>query len=74
MTKTEELIAYATENYERGGHWIVECWSQADYEDLLVSVGGDVAKAKEFLKDSWEFTNERERECAWDGPEEGGVR
>ena len=48
MTKTEELIAYATENYEAGGHWIVECWIQADYEDLLNKLGGDVAKAKGF--------------------------
>lgn len=74
MTKTEELIAYATNHYEVGGHWVVECWGLADYEDLLNKVGGDVAKAKEFLKDQWELTNEQEQECAWDGPEERSVK
>ena len=74
MTKTEELIAYATENYEAGGHWIVECWSQADYEDLLNNLGGDVAEAKESLQAQWELINEQQQECSWDGPEEGGVR
>ena len=74
MTKTEELIAYATENYEAGGHWIVECWIQADYEDLLNNLGGDVAKAKGSLQAQWELINEQPQECSWDGPEEGGAR
>ena len=68
MTKTEQLIAYATDCYEAGGHWIVECWDAADYNDLLEEVGGDVELAKAALKQQWELTNEQEQNCAWDGP------
>jgi hypothetical protein len=70
MNKTQRLIAFATENYEAGGHWIVETWDAADYNDLMEEVGGDVELAKERLQQQWELTNAQERECAWGAPDE----
>jgi hypothetical protein len=69
MTKIQQLIEFAVDNYEEGGHWIAECWNAADYDKVLEEVGGDVALAKEYLKQQWELINEQEQNCAWDGPE-----
>jgi len=44
--KMNELYQYALDNYEAGGHWIVECWDAADYNDILEECNGDVAAAK----------------------------
>ncbi len=70
MNKTQQLIAFATENYEAGGHWIVECWDAADYNQILEENSGDVELAKEALQRQWELTLEQERNCAWGAPDE----
>ncbi len=70
MNKTQQLIAFANDNYEAGGHWIVECWDAADCDQILSENSGDVELAKEALQRQWELTNEQERNCAWGAPDE----
>jgi len=65
-----ELYQYALDNYEAGGHWIVECWDAADYNDILEECNGDVAAAKLVIRDQWEMIRAQERECAWGAPDE----
>lgn len=68
MSKISQLQQFALDNYELGGHWVYECWDTADYEDVLAKCGGDLEAACGMIQRDWEFTNEREQECAWDGP------
>ena len=70
MTKAQQLEQFAMANYEAGGHWVVECWDAADYNQILEENGGDVELAKEALQRDWELTNEQERNCAWGAPDE----
>ena len=65
----EALKAYALANYEAGGHWIYETYDTADYEAIVAEAEGNLERAKELVKEAWEFMLEREQECAWDGPE-----
>jgi hypothetical protein len=63
MTDTETLEAYALDNYEAGGHWIVETFGPADYQAIVDAAGGNMAKAKTALKKEWLFMNMRESEA-----------
>ena len=49
-------------NYEQGGHWVVECFEEADYQRYLDGAGGAVNRAKRLLKEYWLFTEEQCRE------------
>ena len=59
------LEAYALANYEAGGHWVVECFDDAEYAEYLEEAGGDVEAAKAALKAYWELMVDRERDCAF---------
>lgn len=65
MTKIAELIEFALENYQGGGHWVYECWGDEEYEQVLADCGGDVAKAKLAIERDWQLTNERAQDCSW---------
>lgn len=66
--KTLEQFAHA--HYEAGGHWVFECYGRDDYIRVLDDANGDIDRAKQLIKEDWEFTNEREQECAWGAPDE----
>lgn len=59
----DELEAYALANYEAGGHWVFETYSDSDYRRILDEAGGSIAKAKAALKEEWLFLVMQEREC-----------
>lgn len=59
----DALKAHVLANYEAGGHWIAETYSQADYARTLAEAGGDVNAAKAMLKKEWLFLNMREAEA-----------
>ena len=63
------LEQYALDHYEEGGHWVAECYDTADYMQVLEDTRGDLNEAKRLIKQDWERTCARERECAWDGPD-----
>ena len=65
----EDLEAYASANYDKGGHWVFETFGRDDYQGVLDEAGGDLEAAKAILKDHWELMVEQEANCAWDGPE-----
>jgi hypothetical protein len=60
-----ELESYARANYERGGHWVFECFDVADYMEVLQRNGSSVPKSKAEIKRYWERLVERERETAF---------
>jgi hypothetical protein len=65
MTDSEmikELEAYAMANYDKGGHWIVECWEDSDYQGIIDEMK-TLEKCKKALKSLWNVTNERESNC-----------
>jgi hypothetical protein len=63
--KAKELYQYAVANYEAGGHWIAETYSEADYNELLAECSGNLNKAKKELENRWKLICEQERNCAW---------
>jgi len=72
---TDTLVAaleqYALSHYETGGHWVYETYSRSDYLEVLEDSGGDLAKAKDYIKEHWELLVMQERECSsgedWSG-------
>lgn len=62
MTPVKQLEDYAMRNYESGGHWVVECFEEADYQRYLMMAGESVNRAKRLLKEYWLFTEEQCRE------------
>lgn len=56
------LEAYAMENYEAGGHWVVETFSEQEYDQYMKDAGGSLTKAKRALKKFWKMTEERSNE------------
>ena len=60
----EELKQYALDNYEAGGHWVFETFSDADYAEVL-SICQSIEAAKKALKRDWELCEERKREYSW---------
>jgi len=59
MTPIEQLKDYADRNYQSGGHWVVECFDDVDYQRYLDMAGGAVNRAKRFLKEYWLFRVEQ---------------
>jgi hypothetical protein len=59
------LKTHALENYEAGGHWVYETYSDLDYADV-VFVNPSLQAAKDALKKHWELVNEHCAECRWD--------
>ena len=57
------LEAYAMSNYEDGGHWVVETYTDSDYQAIIDEAAGDADKAKAALKKAWLFLVMQEREC-----------
>ena len=68
-----ELKGYVIRNYEAGGHWAVETFGKEDYADILRQ-SKTWEEAKTLLRTWCELGNEREMDCAWDGPPEGYTR
>lgn len=64
MTDIETLKQHACDNYEAGGHWISETYSDAEYAEVLAQCGS-VNAAKARLKDLWELFNDRQKDCSW---------
>jgi hypothetical protein len=65
MTNNEmicELTEYSHDNYDKGGHWIFECYITSDYQDVLTECGS-LDKAKEKLKAIWELREELSTNC-----------
>lgn len=61
----QALKDYALANYEAGGHWVYETYDNADYLAIVHEAEGNVERAKELVKEAWEFICEREQECAF---------
>jgi hypothetical protein len=57
------LEQFALDNYEEGGHWVVETHVADDYQEFLDEAVGDLEKAKTLVREYWEFMNERQAEC-----------
>lgn len=58
------LKKYAMDNYEDGGHWVVETYSNADYAEVLGRCSS-LEEAKQALKENWELCVMQEKECGW---------
>lgn len=61
----QALKKFALDHYEDGAHWVVETFSEDDWEWWL-SKSISLEAAKVDLKDHWEFMTEREQECAFE--------
>ena len=61
----EVLKKFAFENYEDGAHWVVETFSEDDWQWFL-SKSSSLEAAKQDLQDYWECIEEREAECLFD--------
>lgn len=61
----KQLEAYALAHYEQGGHWVYETHDVADYVEYLERAQGDVAAAKQLVREYWELICDRERDCAF---------
>ena len=63
----EAVKAHAIQHYEKGWHYIVECWGEEEIAEEIVgcrSIGGAIRKVGQFAK----LMHERERE--WEGMRE----
>ena len=61
----EALKKFAYERYEDGAHWVVETFSDGDYEEVLRSFA-TVEEAKADLQAYWELMAEREMDCRFE--------
>ena len=61
----EALKKFAYERYEDGAHWVVETFSDGDYEEVLRSFA-TVDEAKADLQAYWELMAEREMDCRFE--------
>ena len=61
----EALKKFAYDHYEEGAHWVVETFSDGDYEEVLRSFA-TVDEAKADLQDYWELMAEREADCRFE--------
>jgi hypothetical protein len=55
-SKIEQLKTYALANYDNGGDWIVETYSDNDYSNVLDKCLRNVDLAKKQLRAQWELT------------------
>ena len=51
----QELKSFAMQHYEKGGHWVVECFEDSDYQRFLDESKGNLVKAKRELKKDWKL-------------------
>ena len=70
MRAVKYLEQYALSNYDAGGHWIVETYTEEDYEAVLAAAGNDLNAAQTLLRDRWQLICEQEQNCAWGAPGE----
>ena len=56
QSKIEQLKIYALANYDNGGDWIVETYSNDDYNNILEQCSRNVHWAKQLLRAKWELT------------------
>jgi len=56
QSKIEQLKVYAFANYENGAHWILETYSDDDYNNILEQCSRNVNFAKQLLRAKWELT------------------
>ena len=61
MTDIKTLKQYACDNYESGGDWIVETYSDSDYVELL-SKYDSVEAAKAQLQKRWNLISSVEKD------------
>lgn len=54
------IRAWAMANYDKGGHWIVECMSDAEILEQLKTLAG----AKEYVR----LVNDKEADAGWGEP------
>jgi hypothetical protein len=62
MNTIETLKKFALDNYEAGGHWIVETYSDADYEGVLRN-SKTITAAKKELQKCWKLWEEQSSNC-----------
>lgn len=60
------LKRYALDNYDLGGHWVVECWDTVDYQQVLYRCKNDLEEAKLELRAYWKLVNEQKAETRWE--------
>ena len=60
--KVDALMRYAIKHYHKGAHWIIETYDLEDYERALDEMGGNLTRAKAYLREIWEIKEERYRE------------
>lgn len=59
------LESYAMDNYDKGGHWVVECFDRNEYKKFLDEAKGNLAVAKKELKKYWKLMEEHGANCGW---------
>lgn len=63
MNSISTLIAYAEANYTNGMDTFVECYSVADYQELLDENGGDVDATKAFMDEIADVYRDRQADA-----------
>jgi hypothetical protein len=64
MWEVVSLEQYALDNYEVGGHWVYETFSDLDYAEVVFE-STSLEDGKKIIKECWERLLEQERECSW---------
>ena len=64
MNDMQTLKQYALDNYEAGGHWVFETYSDDEYAQVLAKCP-TLEEAKAAIKETWEFCVEQQQECGW---------
>lgn len=63
--KIEALRQFALDNYDLGGHWVVETFDNGHYIEALLEGQNDLKAAKEVLREYWTLMNEQQAETRW---------
>lgn len=61
----QALKKFAYDHYEDGAHWVIEIFSDDDWEWWFAN-SLNLEAAKVSLQGHWEFMVEREAECAFE--------
>ena len=65
LDEVEELKKYASDNYEAGGHWVVETYLDLNYAEVVFEYPS-LEAGKEGLKEYWEMMVDREQDCRFE--------
>ena len=68
MNEVDGVVAmrkWAFDNYEDGAHWIVECWADGDYLEVL-SEAGTVEAAIAEMESYVDLMVAREMDCRYE--------